>query len=171
MAAFLYYICFLWIDIFKDNIFFVTVSKNPNLEYIVKWLHHFLKEQGQDPLLLVLDDVWSGSESLLEKFDQFKMPNYKLLVTSRSEFRRFGSSYRLQSLDYDNAMKLFHHYASLGDKSSHIPEDLSRQVLFSCNALYICLFMPYKRRKINYVRFLHKASIQTSEHIHFTISG
>ncbi|CAB4287485.1 unnamed protein product [Prunus armeniaca] len=126
-------------DIFRDNIFFVTVSKNPNLEYIVKWLHHFLKEQGQNPLLLVLDDVWSGSESLLEKFDQFKMPNYKLLVTSRSEFRRFGSSYRLQSLDYDNAMKLFHHYASLGDKSSHIPEDLSRQIVEHCKGFPLAI--------------------------------
>ncbi|VVA09567.1 Hypothetical predicted protein, partial [Prunus dulcis] len=134
---------------FGDNIFFVTVSSNPNLERIVqelhlrrgskvptlgnevnavKWLHHFLKEQGQNPLL-VLDDVWSGSESLLEKFDQVKMPNYKLLATSRSEFPRFGSSYHLQSLDNDNAMKLFHHYASLGDKSSDIPEDLSRQIV------------------------------------------
>lgn len=94
---------------------------------VVKWLQTFLKE-GQKPLLLVLDDVWSGSESLLEKF-QFKMPDYKILVTSRSEFPRFGPPYRLQSLDYDNSMKLFHHSASLGDKSSHIPAYLSKQVI------------------------------------------
>ncbi|ONH96599.1 hypothetical protein PRUPE_7G139700 [Prunus persica] len=125
-------------DTFGDNIFFVTVSSNPNLERIVQELHLRRgskvptlgnEEQGQNPLLLVLDVVWSGSESLLEKFDQVKMPNYKLLVTSRSEFPRFGSSYHLQSLDNDNAMKLFHHYASLGDKSSDIPEDLSRQIV------------------------------------------
>ncbi|KAL6273781.1 hypothetical protein ACE6H2_024473 [Prunus campanulata] len=147
-------------DIFRDNIFFVTVSKNPNLEYVVqellrrtgsalptlgnevstvKWLHRFLKEQGQNPLLLVLDDVWSGSEFLLGKFDEVKMPNYKLLVTSRSEFRRFDSSYHLQSLDYDNAMKLFHHYASLGDKSSHIPQDLSRQIVEHCKGFPLAI--------------------------------
>ncbi|XP_016651749.1 PREDICTED: probable disease resistance protein At5g66900 isoform X1 [Prunus mume] len=147
-------------DTFRDNIFFVTVSSNPNLERIVqelhrcrgskvptlgnevnavKWLHHFLKEQGQNPLLLVLDDVWSGSESLLEKFDQFKMPNYKLLVTSRSEFRGFGSPYSLQSLDYHNAMKLFHHSASLGDKSSLIPQDLSRQMVERCKGFPLAI--------------------------------
>ncbi|BFG38945.1 hypothetical protein CerSpe_252190 [Prunus speciosa] len=147
-------------DTFGDNIFFVTVSSNPNLGRIVqelhqhrvskvptlgnevnavKWLHHFFKEQGQNPLLLVLDDVWSGSESLLEKFDQVKMPNYKLLVTSRSEFRGFGSPYSLKSLDYHNAMKLFHHSASLGDKSSHIPQDLSRQIVEHCKGFPLAI--------------------------------
>ncbi|TQD97235.1 hypothetical protein C1H46_017166 [Malus baccata] len=136
-------------DTFKDNIFFVTVSKKPKLENIVQdlyqrkgfpaptfqnegsvvtWLQHFLREEGQNPLLIVLDDVWSGSESLLEKFDQFKTENFKFLVTSRSEFRGYGSPYHLQSLDHDNAMKLFHHSASLGDKSSHIPKDLPEKL-------------------------------------------
>ncbi|TQD97229.1 hypothetical protein C1H46_017160 [Malus baccata] len=142
-------------DTFKDNIFFVTVSKKPKLENIVHDLYQrkgfpvptfqnevgavtllqlFLKEVGQNPLLLVLDDVWSGSESLVEKFHQIKTENHKFLVTSRSEFRGYGIPYHLQSLDHDNAMKLFHHSASLGDKSSHIPKDLSEKVLFSCNA-------------------------------------
>ena len=151
-------LCFLWIDTFKDNIFFVTVSKNPKLENIVQdlyqrkgfqvptfqnevstvtWLQHFLKKEGQNPILIILDDVWSGSESLVQKFDQFKTENYKFLVTSRSEFRGYGSPYYLQSLDRDNAMKLFHHSASLGDKSSHIPKDLPEKVLFSCNAEHV----------------------------------
>ncbi|RXI07213.1 hypothetical protein DVH24_026349 [Malus domestica] len=132
-------------DTFKDNIFFVTVSKKPKLENIVQDLYQrkgfpastfenevsavmllqrFLKEEGQNPFLIVLDDVWSGSESLVEKFDQFKTENHKFLVTSRSEFRGYGFPCHLQSLDHDNAMKLFHHSASLGDKSSHIPKDL-----------------------------------------------
>ncbi|KAL6224745.1 hypothetical protein ACLB2K_003600 [Fragaria x ananassa] len=144
-------------DKFKNNIFFVTVTNTPNLGLIVqelhnrkgsqvptfqdeitagKWLQTFLKEQGRNPLLLVLDDVWSGSESLLDKFQfemqDYKMPDYKILVTSRSEFPRFGSSYHLQSLDYDNAMKLFYHSASLGDKSAHVPAYLSRQIVEGC---------------------------------------
>ncbi|XP_062002264.1 probable disease resistance protein At5g66910 [Rosa rugosa] len=144
---------------FKNNIFFVTVSNTPNLSLIVqelyqrkgsqvpvfqdeltavKWLQTFLKEEGQHPLLLVLDDIWSGSESLLDKF-QFEMPDYKILVTSRSEFPRFGSSYHLRSLDYDNAMKLFHHSASLGDKSSHIPAYLSRQIVEGCKGFPLAI--------------------------------
>lgn len=91
----------------------MTVSKRPNLDYIihqlyqqmgseacifqndisaVMWLEHFLREAGQNPLLLVLDDVCSGSEPLLQKLDELnKMRNYKFLVTSRSEFPGLGS--------------------------------------------------------------------------------
>ncbi|XP_062029403.1 uncharacterized protein LOC133745360 isoform X3 [Rosa rugosa] len=99
------------------NIFFVHVSENPSLDFIVQqlyeqkdpvvlelqedavyWLQQFLKETGGDPSLLVLDDVWSGSESLLEKFDELRTSMHKILVTSRSEFPRFGCLYYLESL-------------------------------------------------------------------------
>ncbi|CAN6698428.1 unnamed protein product [Malus baccata var. baccata] len=147
-------------DTFKDNIFFVTVSKNPKLENIVQDLYQrkgfpastfenevsavmllqrFLKEEGQNPFLIVLDDVWSGSESLVEKFDQFKTENHKFLVTSRSEFRGYGFPCHLQSLDHDNAMKLFHHSASLGDKSSHIPKDLSEKIVERCKGFPLAI--------------------------------
>ncbi|XP_004296566.1 PREDICTED: probable disease resistance protein At5g66900 [Fragaria vesca subsp. vesca] len=146
-------------DKFKDNIFFVTVSKKPKLELImtelykqkdykvptfqngvfpVKWLQQIVKDEGDNPLLLVLDDVWSGSESILQKFE-FKMSNYKILVTSRSEFPRFGPSYHLQLLDDDNAMQLFHHTAFLGDKSSHIPNDLAKKIVKHCNGFPLAI--------------------------------
>ncbi|XP_050137514.1 probable disease resistance protein At5g66900 isoform X2 [Malus sylvestris] len=147
-------------DTFKDNIFFVTVSKKPKLENIVQDLYQrkgfpastfenevsavmllqrFLKEEGQNPFLIVLDDVWSGSESLVEKFDQFKTENHKFLVTSRSEFRGYGFPCHLQSLDHDNAMKLFHHSASLGDKSSHIPKDLPEKIVERCKGFPLAI--------------------------------
>ncbi|PRQ47901.1 putative powdery mildew resistance protein, RPW8 [Rosa chinensis] len=139
-------------DIFKKNIFFVTVSKTPNLNHIVRelcqlkgfqvpffntevtavsWLETFLRETVQHPLLLVLDGVWSGSESLLNKF-AIKMSNYKILVTSRFAFPRFGSPYYLASLTHEDAMTLFRHSASLGDRSSYIPEDLPRKIVERC---------------------------------------
>ncbi|CAN6541784.1 unnamed protein product [Malus baccata var. baccata] len=147
-------------DTFMDNIFFVTVSKKPNLENIVQdlyqrkgfevptfqnevstvtWLQSFLKEEGQSPLLIVLDDVWSGSESLVEKFDHFKTENCKFLVTSRSEFQGYGSPYYLQLLDHDNAMKLFHHSASLGDKSSHVAKDIREKIVERCKGFPLAI--------------------------------
>ncbi|KAI5319375.1 hypothetical protein L3X38_039083 [Prunus dulcis] len=119
-------------DIFKNNIFFVLVSKKPNLEHIVQQLYRHKKyqEQGQNPVLLVLDDVWS--ESVLDKFDQFKMSNYKILVTSISEFPRFGYAYPLKPLNDEDAMTLFHHSTSLGDKSSYVPQPLARQIVERC---------------------------------------
>ncbi|KAM5576410.1 putative disease resistance protein [Rosa sericea] len=148
---------------FKNNIFFVTVSKTPHFYLIVqelyrskgnqappfkddenalKWLQKFLREEGQNPLLLVLDDVWSGSDSLLAKFE-LEMQDYKVLVTSRSEFPRYGS-YALQSLDFDNAMKLFHHAASLGENSLDIPLDISRQVVEGCKGFPLAITVSGK---------------------------
>ncbi|XP_062006740.1 probable disease resistance protein At5g66900 [Rosa rugosa] len=140
-------------DKFKSNVFFVTVSKKPNLYLIVKelyhrtgaqvpdfqsevtavsWLQQFLKQTGQNPMLLILDDVWAGSEFILEKFDELKLTNYKILVTSRSAFPRFGSPYYLECLNHKDAMALFHHAASLGDRSSYISEDLPTKIVERC---------------------------------------
>ncbi|CAN6578831.1 unnamed protein product [Malus baccata var. baccata] len=109
--------------IFKNNIFFVLVSKNPSLSLMVQtlyqqiepkgfqipvlqdesialeWLRQFFMETALHPSVLVLDDVWPGSESLLDEFDEFKTPNYKIMVTSRSEFPAFGFPYYLKSLN------------------------------------------------------------------------
>ncbi|XP_050369147.1 probable disease resistance protein At5g66900 [Argentina anserina] len=140
-------------DTFKSNVFFVTVSNKPNLVLIVQELHHrtgavvpdiqsevtavswlqqFLKQTGQSPMLLVLDDVWTGSEFILEKFDDLKMTDYKILVTSRFAFPRFGSPYHLECLSNADAMALFHHAASLGDRSSYISADLSQKIVERC---------------------------------------
>ncbi|XP_062025618.1 uncharacterized protein LOC133741921 [Rosa rugosa] len=110
------------IDEFKNNIFFVPVSESPKLQLIVQklypeegyrkimlpdengvhaiqWLQAFVKHVGHHRSLLVLDDVWPGSESLLDEFDEFKRSNFKILVTSRFEFPRFGSSYYVMTDD------------------------------------------------------------------------
>ena len=74
---------------FKENILFVTFSKTPKLKIIVEKLFEhcgyqvpefqsdedavnrlgvLLRNIGRSPMLLVLDDVWPGSEALVEKF-------------------------------------------------------------------------------------------------------
>ncbi|KDP31882.1 hypothetical protein JCGZ_12343 [Jatropha curcas] len=114
-------------DKYKSNIFFVVVSKSPNLMVIVQGLFQhlnqmepdFLSEKdalnqlenllrsiGPDPILLVLDDVWSGAEPLVEKLT-FPIPGYKILVTSRFEFPLLGSSYKLRTLSNADAITLF----------------------------------------------------------------
>ncbi|XP_024186220.1 probable disease resistance protein At5g66900 isoform X2 [Rosa chinensis] len=147
--------------IFKKNIIFITVSQKGNLELVVKrlceyltsvrspvptfqnkvhmlqWMQTFFKS-SQNPLLLVLDDIWSGSESILHSF-QFELSNYKILVTSRSEFPNFGSSYHLKLLDDDKAMELFYHSTSLGDKCSPDQEELSRKIVKRCNGFPLAI--------------------------------
>ena len=135
---------------FANNILFVNVSKTPNVKVIVQNLFSYkgikptyqiqsdedaicqlpqmLSHIGPSPILLILDDVWLGSEFLLEKF-KFNIPNYKILVTSRTAFPRFKHTYNLKQLNDVDAMTLFCHSAFLQDESSYIPEEDIKKVL------------------------------------------
>ena len=84
----------------------------------------------EGPILLILDGVWSGSESLIEKFE-FHIPNYKILVTSRTAFPRFSFTYKLQPLNDKDAMTLFRHSAALQDGNSLIPDKDIKKVPIS----------------------------------------
>ena len=134
---------------FKGNILFVTISKTPKLKIIIERLFEYygcqvpafqsdadevnqsgllLRKIDASPMLLVLDDVWPGSEPLVEKF-KVQMPDYKILVTSRVAFPRFGSPYILKPLVHEDAMTLFRHHALLEKNSSNIPEEVVQKVL------------------------------------------
>ncbi|KAK7848847.1 putative disease resistance protein, partial [Quercus suber] len=132
------------VGMFANNILFVNISKTPNVKVIVQNLFSYkgyqpkyqiqsevdairqlpqmLSHIGPNPILLILDDVWLGSESLFEKF-KFNIPNYKILVTSRTAFPRFKYAYNLKQLNDVDAMTLFCHSAFLQDESSYIPEE------------------------------------------------
>ena len=70
---------------------------------------------------MVLDDVWPGSECLLDKF-RVILPDYKILVTSRVVFPNTDIQIRLDPLCHDDAITLFRHFA-LKDNSSCISEE------------------------------------------------
>ncbi|RVX23780.1 hypothetical protein VitviT2T_010607 [Vitis vinifera] len=142
------------------NIFYVTVSKAFNLNAIVQSLFQhnghgvrvfqndedavnqlegLLKQKAPAPMLLVLDDVWSGSESLLDNF-VFKIPNYKILITSRFDFPRFGSTYKLPLLKDEDAMTLFRSSAFQQDGRSYMPDDdLVEKIVKGCKGFPLAL--------------------------------
>ncbi|PNY12238.1 putative disease resistance protein [Trifolium pratense] len=104
-----------------------------------------LKHVGTDseghvvPILLVLDDVWPESEELVEKF-KFQMSDYKILVTSRVAFRRFGTPFKLDPLVHDHAVSLFQHYAQLNESSSYKPDrDLLDEIVKGCKGSPLAL--------------------------------
>lgn len=144
--------------IFRENIFFVTFSKTPNLKVIIKYmLHHkgysnpefqtdeeafnrleqMLQQMGSRPVLVVLDDVWPGSESYIENF-QFDIPDYKILVTSRSIFPRF-SPHKLKLLTDQDAKKLFLHSAFPQGESSRISVDIVNEMVKRCGGFPLAL--------------------------------
>ncbi|XP_050271360.1 probable disease resistance protein At5g66900 [Quercus robur] len=146
------------IDIYMGNIFFVNVSKTPNLKVIVQnlfsyngdecpefqsdedainQLEQLLYQIGQ-PILLILDDVWPESESLIDKF-KCNIPNYKIVVTSRKAFSRFKFRFQLNPLAHEDAMRLFCHSASMQVGSSYILEEDMEKIVRYCGGLPIAL--------------------------------
>ncbi|XP_012073439.2 probable disease resistance protein At5g66900 [Jatropha curcas] len=148
---------------FHDNILFVIVSKVTSLKAIIKQIYEqkgyempqlktnedaikgleqFLKEIGPKPILLVLDDVWSGSEALLENLN-FQIDNYKIFVTSRFEFPKLGSTYKLQTLNAIDAMKLFRYSAfqciNENEKSFMQNADLENAAVTACKGVPLAL--------------------------------
>ncbi|XP_014506476.1 probable disease resistance protein At5g66900 [Vigna radiata var. radiata] len=145
---------------FKENILFVTFSKAPQLKIIVeRLLEHFgyqvpelqsdgdaidqlvllLRKINANPMLLVLDDVWPCSEAVVEKL-KFQISDYKILVTSRIAFPRFGTSLVLKPLVPEDAITLFRHHAFLKRASSNIPEeDLVQKVVRHCKGLPLAI--------------------------------
>nr|XP_004288071.2 PREDICTED: uncharacterized protein LOC101305792 isoform X2 [Fragaria vesca subsp. vesca] len=129
-----------------QNIFFTTASKWPNLNLIRLELYQalcsqvptFQNEEGRR-CLVVLDDVWAGSESILQEFDGLKIPKSKVLITSRYAFSGVGSEYHLKSLNYEDSISLFQLSLSLGDMSSYIPEDLLRKIVEYCKGLPLAI--------------------------------
>jgi hypothetical protein len=77
----------------------------------VKNLRCFLnKIGGSCPLMLVLDNVFQGSESFVKAF-KVQVPDCKILITSRVKFPRFRTSLFLKPLRDDDAVTVFHHFA------------------------------------------------------------
>ncbi|CAA0412563.1 unnamed protein product [Arabidopsis thaliana] len=143
------------------HIFFNVVSNTPNFRVIVQnllqhngynaltfendsqaevGLRKLLEELKENGLiLLVLDDVWRGADSFLQKF-QIKLPNYKILVTSRFDFPSFDSNYRLKPLEDDDARALLIHWASRPCNTSPDEyEDLLQKILKRCNGFPIVI--------------------------------
>ncbi|KAK2410967.1 putative disease resistance protein [Trifolium repens] len=145
---------------FRGNILFVVFSKTPQLKTIVERLFEhcgypisefqsdedavnklglLLKKIEGSPILLVLDDVWPGSEDLVEKF-QFQISDYKILVTSRFAISRFDKTFILKPLVHEDAVTLFRHYIELGKTRSNIPDkDLIQKVVENCKGLPLAI--------------------------------
>ena len=132
-------------------------------EEAIDQLEQLLNEIGQkQPMLLILDDVWPGSESLIEKF-KFDIPAYKIVVTSRTAFPRFQYRYNLNPLNPVDAMSLFCYSASLQDQD--IPEEYIEKVLCQ-SMIYIYIYSCVDGCMIAYIP---AKIIFTYLHIHLSL--
>jgi hypothetical protein len=124
----------------------VQVPEFQSDEDAINHLQELPKQVGSDPMLLILDDVWPGSEPLLEKF-KFHMPKSKILVTTRTAFPRFSFTYNLKPLNAEDAMALFRYSASLKDGTSCIPdEDIEKvhcQSVIYTHEIHLILFLLF----------------------------
>ncbi|KAM0000746.1 putative powdery mildew resistance protein, RPW8 [Helianthus debilis subsp. tardiflorus] len=147
--------------VFRDNIFYVTVSRTTSLKTIVQKLFtHYhnvnnpefrtdeeaknalekmMRQMGSQKILLVLDDVWSKSESLIHEL-KFPMPGYTILVTSRFQFSGIGSTYELSLLNDEDARTLLCHSAFPCDGNQiDVPDDLVSKMVKCCKGFPLAL--------------------------------
>ncbi|CAI9283004.1 unnamed protein product [Lactuca saligna] len=145
--------------IFGDNIFYVTVSRTTSIKTIIQklfahfhvnhcelqtdeeaknQLENFMRQMGSKNILLVLDDVWSESESLIQDL-KFPISGYKILVTSRFLFSRFGSTYELTLLNDQDAKTLFCSSAFHNMNSVNVPDDLVNKMVKYCKGFPLAL--------------------------------
>eukprot|EP01018_Ginkgo_biloba_P002523 Gb_38650 [translate_table: standard] len=147
-------------EFFKGKIIFETVSQSPNLKGLLErmWdkivreprpdfhnvedariqLQRRLRQMEPQPILVVLDDVWSKKD--LEKL-LFKAEGCKTLITTRfNSLVRSTYQYDLQLLREADALSLFCFW-TFGQ--SFIPEtadvNLVKQVLAECKGLPLAL--------------------------------
>nr|XP_043634632.1 probable disease resistance protein At5g66900 isoform X2 [Erigeron canadensis] len=147
-------------DIFGENILYVTVSIPSSFKLVVqKLFEHFgenhcdletddearhqleklMPHMGSDKILLVLDDVWSESESIIQDL-RFPMPGYKILVTSRFLFPRFHSTFELTLMNEEDARTLFCYLAFPNDGIPvNVPDDIVNKIVKLCRGLPLAL--------------------------------
>ncbi|KAL3722209.1 hypothetical protein ACJRO7_034560 [Eucalyptus globulus] len=150
---------------FHNNIMFIRVSKKLNLtdivqkmiqhknflvpiieteDFAVQYLQQLLEKIGQNPVLLVLDDVWTESKSFLDKFVFKKIKDYKIVVTSRYEFPDVDFVHHLNPLNKGEALQLLHRSVTITDRSMSVPDDLLEQVVNRCKGLPLALTVVAK---------------------------
>ncbi|KAL7585881.1 hypothetical protein Lser_V15G45399 [Lactuca serriola] len=139
---------------FGENILFVIVSETPNLMVMVSdlfnpnssspllvfqsnedartKLENFLSRKASDPMLLVLDDVWSAS--FIEEIFPSKIGGHKILVTSRTAFPKYNVFW-FEPLHQEDAKTLFRGSAFTRGGSRPSPtinDDLVNQMVSWC---------------------------------------
>ncbi|XP_050253766.1 probable disease resistance protein At5g66900 [Quercus robur] len=69
----------------------------------------------------------------------FDIPNYNILVTSRTALPGFSFTYYLNPLNDDHATMLLHHSASLQHESSNIPVEAINKIVRGCGGFPLAL--------------------------------
>ncbi|KAF7849453.1 hypothetical protein BT93_L0779 [Corymbia citriodora subsp. variegata] len=102
----------------------------------VQYLQLLLQKIGQNPVLLVLDDVWTESQSFLDKFKFSKLKDYKIVVASRHEFPAYRPVHHLNPLTHGDALELLRRIVTVDDSSADPPDEkLLDQIVKSCKGL------------------------------------
>ncbi|XP_054784909.1 putative disease resistance protein At5g47280 isoform X1 [Prosopis cineraria] len=126
---------------FRNNIVFHTMgSQNQGNEHAANQLQDRLSKFGNNPVLLVLDDVWPDSKHLVEQLRVQISSDSKIMVTSRFEIKEFGMPFPMEPLSKIDAEALLLRSApneivrSCNDGDEDICEIL-HQIIEGCQCL------------------------------------
>ncbi|XP_028756306.1 probable disease resistance protein At5g66900 isoform X2 [Neltuma alba] len=150
---------------FKKNIFFETLGSQIEVEEAVKKLRdHELPKYGENPVLLVLDDVWPRTEDIVEMMS-LKHKDSRILVTSRTEMKAAGSRHLMKLLSDKDAEKLLRHFLQSGDIDfdDQATSEILLQVLEGCKGLPLAIeFIGRKLRRKGSVQAVREVQLEWS---------
>ncbi|XP_054822365.1 probable disease resistance protein At4g33300 isoform X3 [Prosopis cineraria] len=136
-------------DKFNNSIIFEKMgSQGKSREAFMK-LKEKLSNQAY-PVLLVLDDVLSDWENIIEWLTGSRSPDSKILVTSRGQITTLGTTYSMELLSPEDAEILFLHFVrpsdiDFGDRRIR---EMLRQIVNGCKGLALAIeFMARDLRR------------------------
>nr|KYP47981.1 putative disease resistance protein At5g66900 family [Cajanus cajan] len=86
--------------------------------HFISHLKKLLKEIVTSPMMLVLDDVWPQSQSLVDAFKVQHLSDYKILVTSRFKIAGIEPVFRMEPLCLEDSVTLLSHLALPNEERS-----------------------------------------------------
>ncbi|KAI9109581.1 hypothetical protein K1719_019635 [Acacia pycnantha] len=125
---------------FKSNIIFETLGSKAKSDEAMKMLKDQLSKCGEDPVLLVLDDVWPRSEDIVEIKTNLS-PDSRILVTSRAQIRTVKTRFLMDKLSDEDAEKLLRHLVEASDINFDEPEnrEILLEIVKGCGGLPLAL--------------------------------
>ncbi|KAK4267305.1 hypothetical protein QN277_024103 [Acacia crassicarpa] len=126
---------------FKSNIIFETLGSKAKSDEAMKMLKDQLSKCGEDPVLLVLDDVWPRSEDIVEIKTNLTSPHSRILVTSRAQIRTVKTRFLMDKLSDEDAEKLLRYLVQASDVDFDEPEnrEILLEIVKGCEGLPLAL--------------------------------
>ncbi|KAI9109419.1 hypothetical protein K1719_019473 [Acacia pycnantha] len=149
----------------KFKTIFETLGAQFQGNEAIEVLQDGLRQFRENPVLLILDDVWPASANFVEDFRIRMSAGSKIFVTSRVPITtRSGTQYPMQQLSEDDAVALFLHFIQPSNIDFHDTEirNIVLQIVKGCKCLPLALEFIGRELRGKGIEELQKVQLEWS---------